>query len=37
VFVPRAALEDVSVLGVVGRSLKDRRKAKPREQIGLFD
>jgi hypothetical protein len=37
VFVPRAALEDVSVLGVVGSPLKGRAKAKPREQIGLFD
>jgi hypothetical protein len=37
VFVPRAALDDVSVLGVVGSPLKERAKGKPKEQIGLFD
>jgi hypothetical protein len=38
VFVPRAALVLVEVLGVVGSPLK-KRKAKPApvEQIGLFD
>jgi hypothetical protein len=37
-FLPRAALVDVQVLGVVGSPLR-RRKAKPvpKEQIGLFD
>ena len=38
VFVPRAALRAVEVLGVVGSPLKKRRaKAVPKEQIGLFD
>ena len=38
VFVPRAAVLSVEVLGVVGSPLK-KRKAKPEaaEQIGLFD
>jgi hypothetical protein len=38
VFIPRAAVESVEVLGVVGSPLK-KRKAKPvpKEQIGLFD
>ena len=38
VFVPRAALAEVQVLGVVGSPLRTR-KAKPtaKEQIGLFD
>ncbi len=38
VFVPKAALRSIEVLGVVGSPLT-RRKAKPaaREQIGLFD
>ena len=37
-FLPRAALVDLQVLGVVGSPLR-RRKAKPvpKEQIGLFD
>ena len=37
-FVPRAALTEVQVLGVVGSPLR-RPKAKPavKEQIGLFD
>jgi hypothetical protein len=37
-FLPRAALEEVQVLGVVGSPLR-RRKAKeaPKEQIKLFD
>ncbi len=38
VFVPRAAVKSVEVLGVVGSPL-NRRKAKtpPTDQIGLFD
>jgi hypothetical protein len=38
IFLPRAALKELQVLGVVGSPLK-RRKAKPeaKEQIGLFD
>lgn len=38
-FVPRAALTEVQVLGVVGSPLKTTRKPKPapKEQIGLFD
>jgi hypothetical protein len=38
VFVPRAALQSVEVLGVVGSPLR-KRKAKPAPagQIGLFD
>ena len=38
VFVPKAALTEVQVLGVVGSPLR-RRKAKPeaKEQIGLFE
>ena len=38
VFIPRAALQAVEVLGVVGSPLQ-RRKGKPesKEQIGLFD
>ena len=38
VFVPRAALLSVEVLGVVGSPLKKRKtKADTAEQIGLFD
>ena len=39
VFVPRAALLEVQVLGVVGSPLRARRvrPAVPKEQIGLFD
>jgi len=38
VFIPRAAVESVQVLGVVGSPLKKRKaKAVPKEQIGLFD
>ncbi|HWB82745.1 MAG TPA: hypothetical protein VG675_01310 [Bryobacteraceae bacterium] len=38
IFVPRAALQSIEVLGVVGSPLKKRKsKAAPREQIGLFD
>jgi hypothetical protein len=38
VFVPRAALIGVEVLGVVGSPLKKRKpKADSAEQIGLFD
>ena len=38
IFIPRAALRNVEVLGVVGSPLKKRRpKAVPKEQIGLFE
>ena len=38
VFIPRAAVESVEVLGVVGSPLKKRKaKAVPKEQIGMFD
>lgn len=38
VFIPRAAVHSVEVLGVVGSPLKKRKtKAVPKEQIGLFD
>jgi len=37
VFVPRTALDEVTVLGVVGSPLKQAAKPKPREQISLFD
>lgn len=38
VFIPRAALQSVEVLGVVGSSLQRRKpKAGSKEQIGLFD
>jgi hypothetical protein len=38
VFIPRAAVQSVEVLGVVGSPLKKRKaKAVPKEQIGLFD
>jgi len=38
VFIPRAALRSVEVLGVVGSPLKKRKpKLPPKEQIGLFD
>jgi hypothetical protein len=38
IFVPRAALTDLQVLGVVGSPLRPRKpKPKPKEQIGLFD
>jgi Family of unknown function (DUF6982) len=38
VFVPRAALRSVEVLGVVGSPLTKRKaKAAPKEQIGLFE
>ena len=39
IFLPRTALKELQVLGVVGSPLK-RRKRKPeapKEQIGLFD
>ena len=38
IFVPKAALREIQVLGVVGSPLR-RRKAQPapKEQIGLFD
>jgi hypothetical protein len=38
VFVPRTALAEVQVLGVVGSPLRTRKpKPVPKEQIGLFD
>ncbi len=38
VFIPRAVLKQVEVLGVVGSPLKKRRvKEAPKDQIGLFD
>jgi len=38
IFIPRAALRSVEVLGVVGSPLKKRKaKPAPKEQIGLFD
>ncbi len=38
VWVPRAAVKSVEVLGVVGSPIKTRRaKPVPREQIGLFE
>jgi len=38
VFIPRAAVRSVEVLGVVGSPLKKRKaKTVPKEQIGLFD
>ena len=37
-FLPRAALSELQVLGVVGSPLRRRKpKAAPKEQIGLFD
>jgi hypothetical protein len=39
IFLPRAALKEVQVLGVVGSPLRQRRKPKPeaKEQISLFE
>ena len=39
IFVPKAALTSLLVMGVVGTPLRHPRKAKPvvKEQIGLFD
>ena len=39
IFLPRAALKEVQVLGVVGSPLRQRRKPKPeaKEQIRLFE
>jgi hypothetical protein len=38
IFIPRAAVRSVEVLGVVGSPLKKRKPtAVPKEQIGLFD
>ena len=38
VFIPKAALTDFKVLGVVGSPLRRRKRAAtPKEQIGLFD
>jgi hypothetical protein len=36
-FVPRAALLEVQVLGVVGSPLRTRKKPPAKEQIGLFE
>jgi hypothetical protein len=37
-FLPRAALTELQVLGVVGSPLRRRKpKPVPKEQIGLFD
>lgn len=36
VFIPRAALDSVEVLGVIGSPLK-KPKAAPKDQISLFD
>ena len=36
-FVPRAALTEVQVLGVVGSPLRTRKKPPAKEQIGLFE
>jgi hypothetical protein len=37
-FLPRAALAELQVLGVVGSPLRRRKpKPVPKEQIGLFD
>jgi hypothetical protein len=37
-FLPRAALSELQVLGVVGSPLRSRKpKPVPKEQIGLFD
>ena len=37
VFVPKAALSEVQVLGVVGSPLRKRKKPVPAEQIEMFD
>ena len=37
IFVPRAALIEMQVLGVVGSPLKGSRKKEAKHQIGLFD
>ncbi len=39
VFVPRAALEEIQVVGVVGSPLRQKEpaKAKPKDQIELFE
>ena len=38
IWIPRAALQSVEVLGVVGSPVKARKpKPVPKEQIGLFD
>jgi hypothetical protein len=37
-FVPRAALAEVQVLGVVGSPLRERKpKAKPKDQLEMFE
>jgi len=38
IWIPRAALQSVEVLGVVGRAARARKpQPAPKEQIGLFD
>jgi hypothetical protein len=38
IFVPRQALTDVQVLGVVGSPLREpRKKPQPKEQLGFFE
>lgn len=38
VFVPKAALCEMTVLGVIGSALRERKpKPQPKEQIGLFE
>ena len=38
IFLPKAALKELQVLGVVGSPLKRRKpKPEPKEQIGLFE
>lgn len=38
IFIPRAALRSVAVLGVIGSPLRRRKpKPAPKEQIGLFE
>jgi hypothetical protein len=37
VFVPRMALADLQVVGVVGSPLRQKEKPRPKQQIGLFD
>lgn len=37
VFVPRTALRDIQVLGVVGSALRSRKPKPGREQLEMFD
>jgi hypothetical protein len=37
VFVPRTALRDIQVLGVVGSALRTKKPKIPREQLEMFD